>query len=276
MLKYFREGYRLDPNNVDLAVNHHDFLVAIRRFREAAEVARHLIKISPEDLFQKIRLLFAEAAEKGSMAKISEFFGGLNPEEITVDPYAYQSKLIFLVFSGEAESYVRQWERIRPKEFDPAFWRNNEYYGIFLKLTGRHEEARAVSMELLQSTQSALEENPENTDLQMQLGRILACLGEEERSMAILDELKESFRQSDRLLYYDVINDKIRSLIHLGRDEAALDLLLGVTNKPYSPHPLFMETHLDYLPLQGHPRFKGIVENPDYKKPVICGLNNSS
>jgi TolB-like protein/Tfp pilus assembly protein PilF len=267
--KYFKESYRLDPNNPDLANNYIEHLSGIRRYGESAEVARHLANISPNSPFVELRVRSFEAMEQGNLGLLESYYEGITPDQTANNPELFQIKLFMEVLFGDARSFVALWEGEHPEAFEPEFWRNAEYYGISLNALGRKQEARQVFEELLQQTRESLEESPDNINLQLQLARVWALLGEREQSLEILDKLLETTAHSDRYVYYETIHDKVRCLIQLGDLEAALDLLLEVLNVPYAPDPQFLQTHLDYLPLWDHPRIKEALADPAYKKPII-------
>ncbi|MEX0330661.1 MAG: tetratricopeptide repeat protein [Puniceicoccaceae bacterium] len=269
VLKYFGESYRLDPNNVDLVNNYLESLSGVRRYTEAAKVARHLEQLTTDDTYDDLRTLVNDALANDNLQELESYSRNITPEQMAEDKDLFQIKLILSAILGDPQSIISIWEGEHPEGYDPAFWRAKEYYGISLRIMGRPEAATRIFQELLESARESLKENPENQNLQAQLGRILALIGQREESLEVLDTLLEYTADTDSLRHFETLNDKIRSLIHLGDTETALDLLLEIMDKPNAPNPNFLETHLDYWPLRDHPKFKAIVADPAYKRPII-------
>ena len=78
----------------------------------------------------------------------------------------------------------------------------------------------------------------------------------------------DKFRETDQLRYTDLLKTKIECLVHLGKEEEALDLLEQSFQQPYGFQPRGIRLQLRFASMWDHPRFIEMVNDPKYRAPL--------
>jgi TolB-like protein len=271
-LRHFEQSRRLDPNNEMMVTQYVNHLLAIRRYDEAVRLGEHLWQITTETskVIRDFDLLFIEAHRSASIHGIEKNLRALSQQEVMADAATYLLFLDGFFITRDPLNYLRWWELPKPEGLTPEILLFLEHRaGIALKMLGREAEAEALFRSLQQRILPLLgDESIHDTHLFLHV-QLSAHLGDRQTSIETLDRMIAEYAETDRLRYVSVKTDKAICLIHLGEEEAAIDLIEELLSVPYSTSLHLMNSRLSYYPIWDHPRFIQLVEDPAHRRPLF-------
>jgi len=247
---------RLDPRIPPTALDR--TLIRLRRYPEALEVGRAALAVAPLDLqvieFQA-EVHLAQGDLEGARAVIRDAPATLAQPAI-VAYFANYDDLMWVLDEPQQQLLLR----LTPSAFDND---RPTWAGVLAQtyaLRGDKARARAYADTSRQGTEQELRAAPDDAQLHMFLGLMLAYLGrtadairEGERGVALLpisaDASNGPYMQHQLVRIYLIVGEK----------EKALDQLEPLLRTPYNFSPGWLRIDPNFAPLKGNPRFERLV-----------------
>ena len=256
---HFEQATRLDPRSGAPAANLGFVLLCRRQYAEAERAYDHALQLSPENLqWREFRAMVALA--RGDLAGARAV---LRAAPKTVDPTALVAyvanygDLMWVLDESQQDLLLR----LTPSAFDGnrGIWAMVRAGTYALRGDATRTRAYADSARLVFASQ--LQSAPDNAELHVRLGLVLAYLGRK------AEAVREGTRGVELLPMSRSVADGAalqHQLVHIyievGEPERALDRLEPLLEHSYILSPDWLRIDPTFVPLRDNQRFKRMVE----------------
>ena len=257
-LTHLQQAQRLDPRSVSTASGVTWVLLYLRRFPEARGAADRALALAPANptlLEQKTMVLLAQGDSAGARAVIRAAPKELGPTALIAHVATYYD--LYWVLDDAQQRLLL---RLTPEAFD----NNRAYWALCIAetqaLRGDQVKTRAYADSARLETEARLRESPDDPQLHVLLGLVLAHLGrrneavrEGQRAVALLPVAKDGFNGA--YLQHKLV----RIYVLVNESENALDQLEPLLKIPYYLSSGWLRIDPEFQPLRGNPRFQRLL-----------------
>jgi tetratricopeptide (TPR) repeat protein len=251
-LDHYRKAYQLDRRNPETRGSLEYWLMATRRYDEAAELEHK----DPQDDGVTLALLAFYA--RGSTREMEDWIA-------THPAFSSDAIMAWKFKTGDAAGFVRLADEARRSQ--PAGFLNGyreAQYGCALMALGEVDRAKVVLTKIVER----LRAGPRTGFAGLPV--ILGFLGEKQAALAAFDEfIAERDKQAVNRDFVVDNQAKLVILAWVGEKDQSLVELARILKVPagVNVHELRHSPH--FLPLQGDPRFEAILNDPKNNAPLL-------
>ena len=263
VLEAFEQAVRLDPRRADLfnGLGGTTYQL-LRRYPDALRAYDQALSLAPDLHDAALNRAWTLVAWRGQLDTLREFLERL-PKDAQLALAAVDGiRAELLLFERNADGLLAMPSVSRGDVFEGAnhFVPAALYAGWAHQLRGDRAMARASFESAHVSSESALNQSPDDLRVHAALGLALAGLGRREQALREARWLQQSTRyRDDAFIGPALAEDCARILAQAGDAEAALDEIDRLLAGPswLSVHALRLDPRWD--PIREHPRFKALL-----------------
>ncbi len=242
-----------------------------RRFDDAREAARRIVRLDPESIRGGFQVVFTEFFASGSKRETDAFLAALTPTQSS-SPVGIELRKWWAVESGHYAEAVRL-ERQHPtvEALYQEQWAIMVGTAFAAAALGDRDAARELVAPCYAVSRARLAREPDNKDMLRVLSLIEALLGHGEEALrharravelspVEFDATEHGMAANRLTLIYAWTGDKDRAVAEAAR----------MLREPFSQVSVSMMRHDAYwFPLRGDPRFEALLNDPKNNAPLF-------
>jgi serine/threonine-protein kinase len=143
----------------------------------------------------------------------------------------------------------------------PGHLSSKYYYIGFARKALRDETgARAAFLKAKNTLEEQLKRSPDNSDIHIQLAKVLAFLGEKEPAFAEAQRATELVPQTDAFGGPEIMSGVAEVYATLGENDRAIEVLDRLLSRPSGVTAQVLKINPIWDPLRSDPRFQGLID----------------
>jgi TolB-like protein/Tfp pilus assembly protein PilF len=267
-LPNLRQGYKLDPRNMQYALELADSLTQVRHYDEAKAVARRALAEMPAKLNALAILCAAEYSADGSTAEMDKFTRQVPlPQERTTHLYMEGN---FALARGDFAEYMRIRKEQRYYDYDPddPRWAQDVTAAEAYAEEGDMKAARQCATEVLPALEGEMARQPENPVLWAVVALDQSLLGNRDETLQAIRKSTELLPESrDAILGPQNAQAFALAYMWIGDKAQALSEIERLLQVPWGLNVYF--ARVEFRLLHDDARFKALMADPKNNAPLF-------
>lgn len=242
----------LDPNNPEKV---YEIVLTARMMRKWAEAEKYQKRFSAirggNDIGVEVTEYWISLSQHGNLEKLQAIYDDLLSR-----------------FGDDEMSGMKQWHAFFSRKFAYGLEVNESQNEVqhwtranWLRLNGRHDEARTHFDTALVEVEARIAENPEDWEGYADKGRLMARLGKHVEAISFGKRAVDMMPLSrDAILGAEALDDLMSTYLICGEDDLAIDIIEELLSIPSGMNIATLKLGPHFDPLRDNPRFHALIK----------------
>jgi tetratricopeptide (TPR) repeat protein len=264
----FRQGLKLDPNNLQYALEFASSLGAVRHYDEAEALLRRLDDANPHD--QSVEFMAGLMAywARGSTAEMDAI--ARQKVDPSAQPLQRYIRGTYAVARGDYAEFARvdREQRYYDEDPDNPRWSQDATAAEAFAEAGDMRAAKARAAEALATMKGLLPQQADNSVLWANMSLAQAILGDRDGALQSAQKSADLMPESRDALVGPGNSDTCAlAFAWAGDKERALSEIRRLLHVPWGLN--IYTSRVSWLPLRGDPRFKALMDDARNNDPIF-------